>query len=160
MCKKTFCEFCRDDATFTSHAATLLGTIKGNGYSYAGRRAYCDICGREVFVPEIMDGNLEALYNEYRKQNGLIALHQLREIPEKYQIGKKPLSVLLGWEEQTFPRYFDGDVPSKACSDMLKRIRTEPAYYGELLEAGRHRLTRAAYQMSRRAVDALLQTVV
>lgn len=59
--------------------------------------AFCADCGAEVFVPEFSDFNLRALYDVFRKENGIISLEQIREIPEKYAIGKRPLSLLLGW---------------------------------------------------------------
>ena len=57
--------------------------------------------------------NLKNLYNEFRKQNNIISLEHILEIPKKYNIGKRSLSLLLGWGGQTFIRYCDGDMPTK-----------------------------------------------
>lgn len=78
-------------------------------------------------------------------------------IPEKYSIGKRPLSLLLGWGEQTFTRYCDGDIPTKQYSEILLRIYNEPSYYSELLENGKDNLkSQSSYEKSKQAVDALL----
>lgn len=69
-----------------------------------------------------IDYNLKALYDVYRTANGIIPLEHIMAIPEKYAIGKRPLSLLLGWGEQTFSRYYDGDIPTKQYSDMLTRL--------------------------------------
>ena len=155
--KKVFCEECRNDVNYVINTAPMVGTIKEKDYSYTGREAHCADCGAQVFVPELSDANLRALYDTYRQKNGIISLDQIREIPEKYDIGKRPLSLLLGWGEQTFSRYYDGDIPTKQYSEILTRIFNEPLFYSELLESNRGNLKSAlAYEKSHRAVAALL----
>ena len=83
----------------------MEANLKGEIYRYAGKRAFCKECNSEVFV-----SNLKNLYNEFRKQNNIISLEHILEIPKKYNIGKRSLSLLLGWGGQTFIRYCDGDM--------------------------------------------------
>ena len=154
---KIFCEECRNDVDYIVKDTLLTGTIKNKEYSYQGKAAFCAVCGSPVFVPELSDENLRALYDVYRRENGIIPLEQVRQIPERYAIGKKPLSLLLGWGEQTFSRYWDGDTPTKQYSDILTRIYNDPRFFSELLEANKgHLKSNAAYEKSRRAVDVLL----
>lgn len=153
----TFCEECRKDVTYITKEIPMLCTLKGTEYHYTGQEARCSVCDSLVYVPELHDHNLRTLYDVYRSQNGIIALDEIRAIPEKYSIGKRPLSLLLGWGEQTFSRYYDGDLPTKQYSDILKRIHDDPAYYANLLEKGKTYLkTIAAYKKSKKAVDSLL----
>lgn len=155
--KKVFCEECRNDVAFTVIEKQIESTIKGEKYTYEGKEAYCKECGSEVYVDEVNDFNLKALYDEYRKKNDIVSQDMILAIPEKYAIGKRPLSRLLGWGEQTFSRYCDGDMPTKQYSDILKKIYSEPDYYAELLERNKGNLkTAASYEKSKRAVDALL----
>ncbi len=155
--KKAFCEECRDDVNYIEISVPMVGTIKVKEYRYIGKEAHCADCGSRLFIPEFSDFNLRALYDMYRRENGIISLEQIREIPEKYSIGKRPLSLLLGWGEQTFSRYADGDMPTRQYSDILMRIYNDPAFYSELLEANKGNLKSAlAYEKSRRAVEALL----
>lgn len=155
--KKVFCEECRNNVNFMETSVQMVGTIKEKEYLYVGKKAHCADCGCELFIPEFSDFNLQALYDVFRKENGLISLEQIQEIPEKYAIGKRPLSLLLGWGEQTFSRYADGDIPTKQYSDTLLRIYNDPTFYSELLEANKGNLKSAlAYEKSRRAVSALL----
>ena len=152
-----FCEQCRNDNAYIVTEKAMTGKIKGAEYSYLGKEAICAECGAPVYVPEIMDSNLNALYDSYRRANGIISLETILAIPEKYAIGKRPLSLLLGWGEQTFSRYCDGDMPTKQYSEILTKISNDPAYYAELLEAGKGNLkSNTTYEKSRRAVDALL----
>ena len=157
MTEKTFCEECRNDVEFTTASVPMTGTIKGKEYHYTGTEARCADCGNLVFVPEISDDNLRSLYNVFREENGIVSLDVICAIPEKYDIGKRPLSLLLGWGELTFSRYCDGDIPTRQYSDILQRIYNEPQFYSELLEANKANLkSQRTYEKTRRAVDALL----
>lgn len=152
--KKVFCEECRKDVDYTIREKQLSGTIKGETYSYMGREAYCAACGAEVYSAEVNDSNLKALYDVYREKNGIVSQELIQAIPVKYAIGKRPLSLLLGWGEQTFSRYCDGDMPTKQYSEILYKIYNDPHYYAEILEKNKGNLkTAAPYEKSRRAVD-------
>ncbi len=157
MKEKYYCEECRKEVNVDEERHILSGEVKGVKYNYDGKIASCPECGAEVYVPHILDYNLEQLYKTIREQNGIISLEQVREIPKKYNIGKRPLSVLLGWGEQTFSRYCDGDIPTKQYSDTLLRIYNDPEYYAELISQNRHLLSNEhAYNKSMKAVSLLM----
>lgn len=100
----------------------MSAELKGESYDYQGKLAVCDERGNEVYVNEVNDYNLQQLYNEFRSNHNIISLEKIMGIPEKYNIGKRPLSLLLGWGEQTFSRYYDGDMPTKQYSETLQKI--------------------------------------
>lgn len=155
--KKVFCEECRNDVAFTIIEKQTEGTIKGEKYSYIGKEASCTGCGSEIYVAEVNDFNLKALYDVYREKNNIVSLEMILAIPEKYAIGKRPLSLLLGWGEQTFSRYCDGDMPTKQYSEILKKIYDEPHYYAELLEKNKSNLkTNAPYEKSKSILNTLV----
>ena len=138
--KKVFCEVCRADVFYTVKEEIFRNKLKGETYEYVGRKCVCSTCGAEVYVADIEDENLKLLYDEYRQKNEIISLEKIMEIPDKYNIGKRPLSLLLGWGEMTFSRYYEGYVPTKQYSDILQRIYDEPNYFLELLEKNRDKL--------------------
>lgn len=155
--QKVFCEKCRDDVSFTIEKKELEGTIKGVKYLYHGEEAYCAECKAYVYVAEVNDFNLKALYNVYREKNSIISLDTILAIPQKYDIGKRPLSLLLGWGELTFSRYLDGDMPTKQYSDILQNIYDDPCYYEKILDQNKDNLkSLISYEKSKRAVGVLL----
>jgi len=158
MCEsKLFCEECRNDVDVMIMDVKKEGTIKGEKYTYNGKEAHCADCSSEIYVAEVNDFNLKALYDEYRKRNNIVTLEAILAISEKYAIGKRPLSLLLGWGEQTFSRYCDGDMPTKQYSEILQKIYDDPGYYAEILENNKGNLKiSAAYDKSKKAVDGLL----
>ncbi len=132
-----FCEECRNNVAYTVTEAPMIGTINKTVYHYCGKEAHCADCDALLYAPEINDANLKALYDVYRRENGMIPLEAILAIPKKYGIDRRSLSLLLGWDEQTFSRYCDGDIPSKEHSDILIKLYNDPTYYAEMLKTGR-----------------------
>jgi hypothetical protein len=59
-----FCENCRKDVEYVIKDLVLEGILGGERYEYIGKSAYCGECDGEIFVGEIEDNNLKALYAE------------------------------------------------------------------------------------------------
>ncbi|MBU3217236.1 DUF4065 domain-containing protein (plasmid) [Clostridium estertheticum] len=155
--KNIFCENCRKDVGYTIKEEYMSSDLKGETYSYYGKIANCNECSNEIYVSEINDYNLKQLYNAFRKQNNIISLNNILEIPQKYNIGKRPLSLLMGWGEQTFTRYSDGDMPTKQYSEILKNIYEDPNYYLSILEANKNKLkSQSTYEKSKIATQTIL----
>lgn len=155
--RKVFCEDCRKDVGFVIKDEQMKGQIKGDTYNYKGKIAYCSNCKSEIYVDYVNDFNLDALYDEYRKKNNIISLDKILEICNKYGIGRRPISLLLGWGEQTFSRYCEGYIPTKQYSDILKKIYEDPIFYSKMLEKNKNNLkAESAYIKSKRAVEKLI----
>lgn len=156
--KQVYCENCRAYVDYKIIEEPMSQVLKGKSYTYIGKEAYCQQCHEEVYVGDINDYNLEALYTVYRKENHIVSLEMIREIPKKYDIGKRPLSLLLGWGELTFTRYYNGDMPTNQYSEILKKIYKDPLYYKELLEQNKENLkSDLAYNKSKKAVEQVIQ---
>lgn len=148
-----FCVECRDNVEYFIKEEIMTQNIKGTDYKYVGKIAFCSECENEMFVAEIRDYNLMKLDEAFRKEEDLITVPEMEYILEKYNIGKRPLSLLLGWGELTLTRYLDGDIPTKQYSETLRKILSEPDYMKELLEKNKDALTDIAYK---RCSEALL----
>lgn len=77
---------------------------------------------------------------------------QLLSLMERYEIGKKPLSRLLGWGETTVLRYLDGIEPNREFALRIEELSKDPWQYAELLERRGDVLTDTAYKKTKRAV--------
>lgn len=66
--QRVFCEHCRDDRLFRIEEKELEAELKGKIYKYNGVIAYCTDCNSEIYVPDVHDRNLRALFDEYRKK--------------------------------------------------------------------------------------------
>ena len=141
-----FCDECRDMVKYTIDRREGSSEVKGEEVKYTEKIALCKECGKEIFISEIMDENLIAIDEAYRSDKDLITIEEIEEILEKYDIGKKPLSSLLGWSDVTVTRYIDGQLPSKQYSDELYNILENPSYTREVLEKNKDNLTDLGYR--------------
>ena len=89
----------------------------------------------------------------YREQENLISVSEIENILEKYDIGKRPLSLLLGWGEGTLTRYLNGDIPTMQYSDVLKRILESPYQMSEVLEQNKDKITERAYNLCKSPME-------
>ncbi|MEE6185062.1 type II toxin-antitoxin system antitoxin SocA domain-containing protein [Bacillus pretiosus] len=149
------CEFCRDMVKYSTKDVPKVTVIRGKQYHYVGKEANCAECKSEIFVPNIHDYNLEQLDHVYRQQEQLVTISEIREILEKYKIGKRPLSLLLGWGEVTLTRYVNGDIPTKQYSDILERLSRDQSFMLEILERNKDLITKKAYRVSKEAIAKL-----
>ncbi len=155
--QSVFCPECRQDVKYSVKENKETAVLKGEVFEFTAHTAFCEKCGGEIYVAELEDANLKALYDAYRQRHDIISLEDIRAIPEKYNIGKRPLSLLLGWGEQTFSRYFAGDMPTKQYSEILKQIYASPAHYLSLLEKSKDNLkSYQAYEKSKTTTKMLL----
>lgn len=150
---KGFCEACRDMVEYSVESVNKKKEIKGKSYSYHAQMAFCNECGEEMIVSEVRDYNLRALDHAFRKAEDLIEVKDIERILEKYEIGKRPLSLLLGWGEVTLSRYLSGDLPSKLYSDELKKILENEAYYREIIVRNKDRISDIAFTKSLAAIN-------
>lgn len=156
--RTVFCPECREYTGYSVVKKEDSAVLKGRKYKFISQSAFCDKAGHEVYEAGLEDSNLKALYDAYRETNGIISLEDIRAIPEKYNIGKRPLSLLLGWGELTLSRYCDGDIPTKQYSDILKKISSDPRFYLSLLEKNKDNLkSQKTYKKSRETVETLLK---
>ena len=76
----------------------------------------------------------------------------LLNLMQRYEIGKKPLSRLLGWGDTTVMRYLDGVEPNREFAARIEHLAENPWEYAEVLEKNREKLTDTAYRKTRKAV--------
>lgn len=65
---------------------------------------------------------------------------------ERYNIGKRPLSLILDWGELTITRYLKGMAPKKEYLDTLKLINEKPSAFAQILNQNQEKITRKAYE--------------
>lgn len=76
----------------------------------------------------------------------IITIKEILEILEKYNIGKKPLSLVLGWGEITIIRYLEGQIPDQFHSELLLKIKDDYQEFSKYLEKNKDLITPLAYK--------------
>lgn len=157
--KCIFCEHCRKEQEYKLKKVKLNKVIRGKAYEFVITGAYCETCGERVTIPGILDLNALEIDKQYRQFEDIVTIDEIRNIMEIYQIGKTPLSIVLGFGEITIPRYLDGQVPSKQYSEILKKALRSPKYMKEKLLENKEKITTAAFKKSMKATDELIHAL-
>lgn len=156
MHNPALCEVCRELNQIKITEQKIFSEIKGIKFSYLATIPTCSKCGEEVYVPEQHDANIEKMKKAYEIARFAELKNLIDEITKTYNIGKKPLSKVLGWSEATINRYYYGDqYPLKEYLAILTSIKNDPRQYREMLEKSRSLLTEIAYKKSKSALNDL-----
>ena len=123
---------------------------------YDGKAAICPICGEELYNEEVIKHNQLKITEKYKIENEIITKEEINEIIEKYKIGKRPLSLLLGFGEITITRYLDGYVPTCKNSKILKSVLYSPSDYYSILQMNKNNIKEVAFKKSEKATKKLL----
>ena len=152
----TFCEECNKIVKFNTCTKTLIKKIHGEECDFLGKTAVCPICGNELYVAEYEDENLELLKNAYRQKNRILSVEEMQEMLLRYNIGKRPFSIVIGLGEITFTNYLENYIPSRSNSELLNHVYYNPVFYKELLERNKDKINSTAYKKSLKAVDSYI----
>lgn len=150
-----FCEVCLEDTHYIVKEEEKIDYARGKEIKYIKKQAYCKECNSPMYIPKINDENLDVLYSKIREVDELISIEDINKILDKYNIRKRPLSLLLGWGEVTITRYLDGDIPTKSYSDKLRLILNNTNEMSKILEKNRDRISAIAYEKCRKKIEEL-----
>ncbi len=145
--EKQFCDYCLDYKDCKYDEKMTKENIDGVEIEYLEKYYICDTCGNK-FYGDLYDYNINIANEKLREKTGLITIKEIEEILDKYSIGKKPLSLVLGLGEITITRYLDGQNPTKDNSILLKNILNNPLLYEMFLIANKDKITSVAYKKS------------
>lgn len=152
---KSYCMNCEKDVRVIIKEENQTNIIRGEEITSLLKCTYCGNCGQEIYIPSINDENLDRIEASYREQNNIIQVAEIEELLETYNIGAKPLSLLLGWGEVTLTRYLKGQLPNKEHSEKLKALKN-PYIFLQIFNENKHVLKDVAL----RKVLTTLSTLV
>ena len=144
---KKFCDKCLKEVECTYNEKYIDISIDNNKINYLKKYYICSECNNE-FLDDLYDYDVEIVNKKLRELNNIITIDEIEEIIRKYNIGKKPLSLLLGLGEVNIIRYLNGANPTKEISDLLKNILNNPFLYELYLRANKDKITEIAYKKS------------
>ncbi len=151
-----FCMNCREIKICRVQSDTAIKKCRDNTAELVCEPGYCSTCASEANLPDLTEGNFKSRDDANIESLNIIKVEEMEEILLKYNIGKRPLSLLLGWKENTLTRYLTGDPPTKDDSEMLKLISQNAAYYQNLLEYHKEKISLEAYKKSLAAVKEVM----
>lgn len=121
--------------------------FKGQEVKFKATYEYCDVADEYLENEDMITANDIAMKDSYREQNNLLTSEQIVNIRKKYSITQKDLACLLGWGEKTITRYEGHQVQDMAHDFVIKKIDNDPEWFLELLENGKDRIAKEAYDI-------------
>lgn len=150
-----FCTECREETTYEIRFVPYKKNIRNKEYEFIISEAVCKKCGASVYIPGLMDKNAKEIEEQYRVQENIVSVAEIRNLMQLYKIGKKPLSLALGFGEITISRYLSGQVPSKTYSDVIKNALESPGFMKKKLNENAEKIGEAAYKKAMNAVKEM-----
>lgn len=144
--KILFCETCLVDTECKYEEGIRKEKIDDIKIEYLEKRYVCLRCHEKVYDSETYDWNVFEANKKLREKTGLITVDDINEISEKYNIGVKPLAVVLEVGEATMMRYLAGKNPTKEISDRLKMALRSPEFFEMALMKNKEKLTDIAFK--------------
>ncbi len=97
-------------------------TYRKEKFSYVAQLWLCEQSG-ETFTTEQMDEvNIGQVYNQYRVKYGIPFPDEIKSIRSLYGLSATKMSEILGFGENQYRLYENGDMPSEANGKILKSI--------------------------------------
>lgn len=153
---KHYCDNCQKFVKVKIDVEKVNANIDGIKFTYDAEVCRCVECGNEVYDAGVSNADVAKANNIYREKIGMIKVAEIEEILSMYNIGKKPLSNLLGWGEVTISRYCEGAMPKKEYSDKLKNLADPYNMLYFLLHADKEKLTDVA---CKKALSAIIEVI-
>ncbi len=154
MINTAYCYMCDQDVDVIIKKEVEVHSIKGADVSCEVENVFCQKCGAQVYIPMINDRNLDCINLAYREHHGIITIHEIEALLDRYDIGAKPLAHLLGWGEVTIIRYLKGQIPDRIHSDILKALN-DPQVFASIFDQNQHKLTSVAKKKVSAAIRSL-----
>lgn len=155
MNKINFCPECREQADYIIKKEKRKYVIKEKAYTFLITTAYCSNCGKELDLPGLMDLQMKEVDQQYRKEENIVSIDDIKRLMALYDLGKAPLSLALGFGEITITRYLKGQVPSKEYSHIIQCALRSPRYMNQMLNKNKNKIGTTAYEKAKQCVNHL-----
>ena len=119
---------------------------RGKEYDFNLTTARCCECNEIMSPPGIIDTNVKEVKEQYRFFEDIVTNDDIEKLMKIYKIGKISLSLILGFGEAAIPRYFQGKLPSKEYSDIIKEALSSPDYFIKKLESNKSLINKNTYK--------------
>ena len=143
---REFCVKCQKEVEYKVLKNWRQKIVKGFEVEFEKQEAICNECQHLIFVDTIHEQNSENAKKAYQEKVSHETITIIESIMSKYNIGKRPLSLLLDWGELTITRYLKGMPPKKEYLDVLKKVNDDPKLFDDILQKNHQKLTKIAYE--------------
>lgn len=154
------CPIC--DKVHTIHKCKRMtqALIKEQVVSYEEIYFFCPESDEEEceFVPaSLMDQNLLAARDGFRREKGLLTSAEIAEIRSYYGLTQSEYALLLGWGEVTITRYESKTIQDETYDNIMRMSRQNPLFALKSLQRHKDRFPQAKYPQVKETILRRLQ---
>lgn len=116
----------------------------------------CVDTGEEFTTTEQDEMSVNQAYNQYREKYGIPFTDEIRKTAERYGISASKMSKILGFGENQYARYMNGEIPSVSNGRMIASIK-DAAEFKKMLYLARNQFSQEEIVKIESKIDALEQ---
>lgn len=144
---------------FTGGNATLRHEVSELAYrketfKYVHLYYECDETKERFTTTELDEVNIGQIYNQYRAKYGIPFLDEIASLRKQYGLPAIKMSRILGFGDNQFRLYENGDMPSEANGKILMGIKN-PLVLKTFLINSKNQFSEDEYHKMLRKVDAI-----
>ncbi len=151
----TYCYECGRMMPYSCHLRKRTRNFQGKSFTYDEEYALCSECNNEVTVPGMMEANEKEFARISRGECEIITIDEIYGMMGKYNIGKRPLSKVLGLGEITITRYLEGQIPSVKNSRLLLSAYRDYSVMEHYLEQNMDKISEKTYLKTKNAIECI-----
>ena len=149
------CPVCGKYHAVEKHRRRTQALVKGIEVNYEELYFVCEraVSDENEFVPaELLDTNLLAARNSYRKTRGLLTSAEIAEVRTFYGLTQSEFAYLMGWGEVTVTRYESKTIQDETYDNLIKMAKENPLFALQNLEKHKSKFSNDAYMRIKRAI--------
>lgn len=140
-----FCPICEDEHEVILKKVIQTTKVKDLNIECEISVYECENCKNEYEDGEMLDANLLAIRDAYRKQVGLLTRDEIVAIREKYKLTQEDLANVLGLGEKTIARYETTTIQDKPYDVLLRTFNEDYNFAYEMLLKAKQKLSDAKF---------------
>ncbi len=131
MDKKYFCPECNEEAKLIRRPKQV--EFRKEKFDITEHFYLCEKCNKEIEPDFLIDLNMNQVYNQYREHHNIIFPEQIKKIREEYKLNPIKMSRILGFGDNVYRSYENGEVPSISNARILK-MAADPEKFEEMVK--------------------------
>lgn len=140
------------NATLKREPAELV--FRNEKYEYIYSYYVCDDTGEHFTTSELDEVNIGQIYNQYRVKYGIPFPDEIKKTRSKYGLPAIKMARILGWGDNQYRLYENGDVPSQAHGKTLAMIRV-PQFFLDYVDNSRNQFEEGEFERIQEKVKSV-----
>lgn len=131
---------------------TRKATFRKEEYEYTHLAYRCVDTGEQFTTTELDEFNVAQIYNSYRTEYGIPYPDEIKEIRNCYGLSALKMSKILGFGDNQYRLYENGEIPNVANGRVLKAIQS-PRTFETFVDAAKNSMAENEYVKIKRRIE-------